>query len=72
MGRPHVLMRVFWPLDASRREDQGLIIGWRNSERDIMVVAILHDIDVSTHFRGYSELADPVGDVYRKAELRGS
>ena len=39
-------MRVFWPLDAPRREAPGLIVGWRNSERDIMVVTILHDIDV--------------------------
>jgi len=43
-------MRVFWPLDAPRRVDPGLIVGWRNSERDIMVVTILHDIDVSAHF----------------------
>ena len=41
------MMRIFWPLDASRRPDPGLIVGWRNSERDLMVVTILHDIDVS-------------------------
>lgn len=46
MGSPDVLMRVFWPLDAPRREDPGLLVGWRNSGLDIFVVAVLHDIDV--------------------------
>ncbi|KAF8436433.1 N-acetylglucosaminyl transferase component-domain-containing protein, partial [Terfezia claveryi] len=62
MGYSNVLMRVFWPLDAPRREDPGLIVGWRNSERDIMVVTILHDIDKS---RVEHELR--IGTLFRKS-----
>ncbi|KAI5793823.1 N-acetylglucosaminyl transferase component-domain-containing protein, partial [Peziza echinospora] len=44
------MMRIFWPSDAPRRtmaEGPGLLVGWRNSERDIMVIAILYDVDNS-------------------------
>lgn len=44
------LMRIFWPLDAPRTESPGIIVGWRNSGLDILVVAILEDVDVS---KGY-------------------
>ncbi|KAG9237848.1 N-acetylglucosaminyl transferas-like protein component Gpi1 [Amylocarpus encephaloides] len=39
------LMRIFWPLDLSRTESPGIIVGWRNSGLDIFVVAILEDVD---------------------------
>ncbi|ESZ91506.1 hypothetical protein SBOR_8104 [Sclerotinia borealis F-4128] len=39
------LMRIFWPLDISRTNSPGVIIGWRNSGLDVFVVAILEDID---------------------------
>jgi hypothetical protein len=41
------LMRVFWPLDAPRTESSGTIVGWRNSDLDFFVVAILEDVEVS-------------------------
>lgn len=49
------LMRVFWPLDFPRNGQPGVIVGWRNSELDVLVVAILEDIDVgvSAAHHGY-------------------
>jgi len=41
------LMRIFWPLDISRTDSPGVIIGWRNSGLDVFAVAILEDVDVS-------------------------
>jgi phosphatidylinositol glycan class Q protein len=41
------LMRIFWPLDISRTNSPGVIVGWRNSGLDVFVVAILEDVDVS-------------------------
>jgi len=41
------LMRIFWPLDLSRSDAPGIIVGWRNSGLDVFVVAILEEVDVS-------------------------
>jgi phosphatidylinositol glycan class Q protein len=43
------LMRVFWPSDAPRSPNSGVLIGWRNSEYDILVIAILQDVEVSEY-----------------------
>jgi len=40
------LMRIFWPLDLTKNEAPGIIVGWRNSGLDVFVVAILEDVDV--------------------------
>jgi phosphatidylinositol glycan class Q protein len=40
------LMRIFWPLDIPRTNLPGVIVGWRNSELDVFVVAILEEVDV--------------------------
>ncbi len=40
------LLRIFWPFDAPRSKNQGTIVGWRNSELDIFVIAILEDVEV--------------------------
>jgi phosphatidylinositol glycan class Q protein len=40
------LMRIFWPLDITRSSSPGVIVGWRNSELDVLVVAILEDVEV--------------------------
>jgi phosphatidylinositol N-acetylglucosaminyltransferase subunit Q len=40
------LMRIFWPLDIPRINTPGVIVGWRNSELDVLVVAILEDVEV--------------------------
>ncbi|KAK6359616.1 phosphatidylinositol N-acetylglucosaminyltransferase subunit gpi1 [Orbilia brochopaga] len=39
------LMRVFWPCGLPRKENSGLLVGWRNSESDIFVVALLNADD---------------------------
>ncbi|ORY58774.1 Gpi1-domain-containing protein [Pseudomassariella vexata] len=39
------LMRVFWPTDIARSDLPGVIVGWRNSDLDVVVVAILHHVD---------------------------
>lgn len=40
------LMRIFWPSDTSRSTSSGVIIGWKNSDLDIFVLAVLHDVEV--------------------------
>jgi phosphatidylinositol N-acetylglucosaminyltransferase subunit Q len=42
------LMRIFWPLDIPRTNAPGVIVGWRNSELDVLVVSILEDVEAST------------------------
>lgn len=39
------LMRIFWPSDAPRDSTPGVIVGWRNSDFDILVVGILQNVD---------------------------
>ncbi|KAJ4324985.1 pig-Q [Fusarium piperis] len=39
------LMRVFWPTDIPKSERPGVVVGWRNSILDVLVVAILEDVD---------------------------
>jgi phosphatidylinositol glycan class Q protein len=40
------LMRIFWPVDIPRTDSHGVIVGWKNSDLDILVVAILEDVEV--------------------------
>lgn len=40
------LMRIFWPLDAPRDRIPAVVVGWRNSELDILVVGVLQGVDV--------------------------
>jgi phosphatidylinositol glycan class Q protein len=42
------LLRVFWPSDISQSTSPGVIVGWRNSEFDIFVIAILEHVEVSS------------------------
>lgn len=44
--RRHGLMRVFWPSDAPRDDIPGVLVGWRNSELDVLVVGVLQGVDV--------------------------
>jgi len=39
------LMRIFWPLDIPRTDRPGIIVGWKNSPFDVLVVAILEDVE---------------------------
>lgn len=61
------LMRVFWPSDAPSDPNPGVLVGWRNSEYDVLVIAILQDVEVSLlRDNPYRELADATS----RAELR--
>ncbi|KAH8687460.1 N-acetylglucosaminyl transferase-like protein component Gpi1 [Tricladium varicosporioides] len=64
------LMRIFWPLDLSKSDSPGIIVGWKNSGLDVFVVAILEDVDarsvenalkVGTLFRNCSH---PISRIY--------
>jgi phosphatidylinositol glycan class Q protein len=55
MEQPEQLYRVFWPLNASPSHSAGVLVGWRNSDRDIFVVAILEDVEVRI-FNTFEEL----------------
>ncbi|KXJ90191.1 N-acetylglucosaminyl transferase component-domain-containing protein [Microdochium bolleyi] len=39
------LMRVFWPADITTSENPGVIVGWRNSGLDVVVVAVLEHVE---------------------------
>lgn len=41
------LARIFWPSQKIEPEATGVLVGWRNSELDILVAAILFDVEVS-------------------------
>lgn len=41
------LMRVFWPIDIPTSDAPGVIVGWRNSNLDVVVIAVLDHVDVS-------------------------
>ena len=40
------LIRIFWPSDAPTSQNPGVIVGWRNSELDVLVIGILQDVEV--------------------------
>ncbi|EGZ69037.1 Gpi1-domain-containing protein [Neurospora tetrasperma FGSC 2509] len=39
------LMRVFWPTDLPRSDCNGVVVGWRNSALDVLVVAVLEEVE---------------------------
>ncbi|KAL4884656.1 muts domain V-domain-containing protein [Aspergillus karnatakaensis] len=39
------LLRVFWPYGLPRSSAPGVIVGWRNSELDLFVLAVLEDVE---------------------------
>ncbi|TKA82123.1 hypothetical protein B0A55_01810 [Friedmanniomyces simplex] len=43
--RKHGLMRVLWPSDAPRDDIPGVLVGWRNSDMDVLVVGVLQGVD---------------------------
>lgn len=44
--RNYGLMRVFWPSDAPRDDIPGVLVGWRNSDLDVLVVGVLQGVEV--------------------------
>lgn len=53
MPASNALMRIFWPSDAPTSLNPGVLVGWRNSEYDVLVVAILQDVEVRLFNRVY-------------------
>lgn len=41
------LMRIFWPSDAPTGHSPGVLVGFRNSQRDVFVVAILPEVGLA-------------------------
>ncbi|KAI2631417.1 Gpi1-domain-containing protein [Hypomontagnella submonticulosa] len=39
------LMRVFWPIDIPASDVPGVIVGWRNSSLDVVVIAVLDHVE---------------------------
>lgn len=48
------LLRVFWPYDLPRSSSSGVIVGWRNSELDLFVLAVLEDVEVRSNYLLFS------------------
>ncbi|CAI4220035.1 unnamed protein product [Parascedosporium putredinis] len=68
------LMRIFWPADIARSEFPGVIVGWRNSELDVFVVAVLDVADaqnVEYHLKVGTLLRNSSHAVNRVYELCG-
>lgn len=42
------LMRIFWPFDAPTSPAPGVLVGFRNTQYDVLVVTILQDVDLET------------------------
>lgn len=40
------LLRIFWPSDIPKSNHPGVIVGWRNSELDVLVVAVFEELEV--------------------------
>lgn len=43
------LMRIFWPSDAPTSNSPGVLVGFRNSQLDVFIVAVLQDVEVRAH-----------------------
>ncbi|KAH8595181.1 N-acetylglucosaminyl transferase-like protein component Gpi1 [Bisporella sp. PMI_857] len=54
------LMRIFWPSDLPRTESPGILVGWRNSSLDVLVVSVLEDVEARN-----VENALKVGTLFR-------
>ena len=62
------LMRVFWPADIERSELPGVIVGWKNSSLDVVVVAVLNHVDVC--LPAYAPCSTPVLMIYIAEKCR--
>lgn len=40
------LLRIFWPLDIPKSYTPGVLVGWKNSDFDVSVVAVLEEVEV--------------------------
>nr|POE98319.1 n-acetylglucosaminyl-phosphatidylinositol biosynthetic protein gpi1 [Quercus suber] len=63
--RKHGMLRVFWPSDAPRDTFPGVLVGWRNSDLDVLVVGVLQGVDAlrtQILFRGSPQHIDRILD----------
>lgn len=44
-SRKNGLLRIFWPSDAPKDSLPGVLVGWRNSDLDVLVIGILQGVD---------------------------
>ncbi|KAL2112697.1 hypothetical protein VUR80DRAFT_6724 [Thermomyces stellatus] len=68
------LMRIFWPADIPRSTFPGVIVGWKNSDLDYFVVAVLDVADarnVEYHLRAGTLLRNARHAVNRMYDLCG-
>ena len=40
------LIRIFWPSDVGHDVAPGVLVGWRNSELDVLIIAVMRDVEV--------------------------
>ncbi|KAF3121964.1 phosphatidylinositol N-acetylglucosaminyltransferase subunit gpi1 [Orbilia oligospora] len=72
MDSSPTLMRIFWPCGLPRKENSGLLIGWRNSEYDIFVVALLNANDskaIDHALRNGAIFTKPVGSLTKLFQM---
>ncbi|KAI7647606.1 putative N-acetylglucosaminyltransferase subunit, partial [Hortaea werneckii] len=78
-SKKHGLMRVFWPSDAPKDGISGILVGWRNSDLDVLVVSVLqgvearnvdHALRVQTLFRSSPHPIDHILDRCGKHPLQ--
>lgn len=59
-------MRIFWPSDAPTDDVPGVLVGWRNSDLDLLVVGVLQGVDVRMNRRTYRPA--PIADYPGRLE----
>ncbi|KAI7645887.1 putative N-acetylglucosaminyltransferase subunit, partial [Hortaea werneckii] len=78
-SKKHGLMRVFWPSDAPKDGISGILVGWKNSDLDVLVVSVLqgvearnvdHALRVQTLFRSSPHPIDHILDRCGKHPLQ--
>ncbi|GAM83162.1 hypothetical protein ANO11243_011480 [Dothideomycetidae sp. 11243] len=60
MTAHHESMRVFWPADIANLSRPGVLVGWRNSDLDVIVISVLQDVEIRS-----VENALQVGTLFR-------
>lgn len=58
----HDLMRIFWPADIANTSRPGVLVGFRNSRLDVIVISLLQNVEIKT-----VENALEVGTLFRNA-----
>lgn len=46
MVKNNGLLRIFWPSDSNVPGISGVLVGWRNSETDILIASVLENTEV--------------------------